>query len=140
MKYEELNEYILYSIMYKGKWIAYSLDDNFIYIKFDSFMVKIPHDKFFIDKRYLHQTTGLIPLFKKEYTEKLKIEWELEYDNSIGYLTKLSNGSLLSATIFNFFENYTGELKCYKADIGKVAIYIDNELTGFIDTVGVKND
>ena len=132
MKYEELNEYILYGIMYKGKWIAYSLDD--------SFMVKIPHDKFFIDKRYLHQTTGLIPLFKKEYTEKLKIEWELEYDNSIGYLTKLSNGSLLSATIFNFFENYTGELKCYKADIGKVAIYIDNELMGFIDTVRVKND
>ena len=39
MKYEELNEYILYGIMYKGKWIAYSLDDNFIYIKFDSFMV-----------------------------------------------------------------------------------------------------
>ena len=24
MKYEELNEYILYSIMYKGKWIAYN--------------------------------------------------------------------------------------------------------------------
>lgn len=98
-------------------------------------IVKIPHDKFFIDKGYLHQTTSLIPFFKKEYTEKLRIEWELGYDSSIGYLTKLSNGSPLPAAIFNFFEDYTGELKCYKA-----AIYIDNELTGFIDTVGVKND
>lgn len=138
--YEGFNEHILYSIMYQGKWIAYSLDDDFIYLRLNRFMVKIPLDKFYIDKRYLNQTTGLIPLFKKEYTDELIIEGTLVYNDSFGYLVKLSNDSYISTLIFDLFRETGKKMKCYEAGKGKVAICLDNELIGFIDTVEVKND